>query len=113
MSQRTLVSSQTSSGPSPSRAKSDFAHYGFLVVDAWCAYGVHLDVLVQMRSDLVSDTGPFLDSVKEAERANNDEMMFMDTRKAGEKGIPRAGERVLNTWSMNSLWSECMIDMAI
>jgi hypothetical protein len=111
--ERTLVSSQTSSGPSPSKARAEFTHYGFLVVDAWCAYGVHLDVLVKMRSKLVADSGPFLDSIKEAEQASNSCITYQDTRKLGETGFPRAGQRVLNTWPVNSFWSEFMIDLHI
>jgi hypothetical protein len=112
-SQRTLLSSQTSATLSPNRAKVDFAHYGFLVVDAWCAYGVHVDVLVKMRTRLVSDSGPFLESIKEYNSKDKKHLTYEDTMTASEKGFPRAGQRVLTTWPPNSLWTEFLLALGI
>lgn len=112
--ERTLVmSSQTSSGPSPRREKVDFPHYGFLLVDSWCAYGVPAECLVSMRDSLATDSGPFLDSIKDVEKEQNPELTYEDSRKAGEKGFPRGGQRVLEKWPVNSLWSEFLVDMGI
>jgi hypothetical protein len=108
---RILVSSQTSVGTI--RPKADFAHYGFLVVDAWCAYGVQFGNLSKCRTDLVADSGPVLESFKELEQVDSPHITFEETRKPGEKGFPKAGQRVLKTWPVNSLWSEFLIAVGI
>jgi hypothetical protein len=111
---RVLVSSQTSVGSfGNGRPKAEFTHYGFLVVDAWCAYGVQLAILPTVRADLVNDSGPVLESFKELEQEGKPHITFADTRKAGEKGFPKAGQRVLNTWPLNPLWSEFLVALDI
>jgi hypothetical protein len=91
---RILVSSQTSVGTI--RPKAEFAHYGFLVVDAWCAYGVQFGNLSKCRTDLVADSGPVLESFKELEQVDSPQITFEETRKPGEKGFPKAGQRPEN-----------------
>jgi hypothetical protein len=108
---QTLQSSQTSGSPYKKRAA--FSHYGFLLVDSWCAYGVHLAVLPSLRQSLVQDSGTFIDSVIEAEQSSNAALTYDHKMKAGEKGFPRAGQRVLKTWPINSLWREFLFDLDI
>lgn len=108
-----LQSSQTSGSGGSFRQRASFTHYGFLVVDSWCAYGVHIDVLTSMRASLSVDAGPFIDSIVQSEQAENVALTYEHTKKAGETGFPRAGQRVLKTWPVNSLWSECLLDLGL
>jgi hypothetical protein len=108
-----LMSSQTSASAQEFKPKAVFSHYGFLLVDSWCAYGVHVDVLPSLRDSLSRDGAIFLDSIVQTEQASNASLTYEKNMKPGEKGLPRAGQRVLKTWPVNSLWTEFLIDLEI
>lgn len=113
-----MYSSQTSCAPdsgSPSRfEKTKYVHYGFLTVEAWCAYGVPFHGITSLRGDLTgSESVMFLDSVRESEMSSNGQLTGAIVE--GEKfiGFPKCHQRQLSTWPVNSLWSECLMDLGI
>jgi hypothetical protein len=108
-----LQSSQTSASPGKAYQKAEHRHYGFLPVEAWCAYGVPFTLLETFRDNLQDDGAAFLDSIVVQEQATIANLTNETTRKKGEKGYPRASERILRTWPLYSLWSGLLLALDI
>jgi hypothetical protein len=89
-------------------------HFGMLLVEAWCAYGVAFDVITSMHADLTgSDSVAFLESLLDAEKSANQKLTGKLKEGYVVKGYPPAKQRVLSTWPVNSMWTEFLIDMGI
>jgi hypothetical protein len=108
-----LQSSQTSESPGKAYKKAEHRHYGFLPVEAWCAYGVPFTLLETFRDNLQDDGTAFLDSIVVQEQSTNAKLTYESTRKKGERGYPKASERILRTWPLNSLWSGLLLALDI
>jgi hypothetical protein len=95
-------------------AKKQFIHFGFLVVEAWCAYGMQFDCVSSMRDRAAGDESmTFLESIMARERLVNPALVGDIVPGSDVTGFPRCRQRVLTTWPVNSLWTECFIELGI
>jgi hypothetical protein len=96
------------------KVKATHVHYAFLVVDAWCAYGVPLGAVQQLRDRLNGGgSTTFLDSVLAKQRQSQPELTGDVHPKVKVVVWPAAAARVLEKWPVNSLWSEFLIDLKV
>jgi hypothetical protein len=111
-----LSQKSTASG-SEMREKAQFTHYGFLTVEAWCAYGLPPSIVQANRPMLVGPGAlPYLESVLAEERKSNSKLTGATQLKNASDSIvvyPKPSQRVLRTWPLNCLWIEFFIALDV
>jgi hypothetical protein len=114
-----MFSSQTSrsgsqASPSKQYVKKLFVHFGFLVVEAWCAYGTQFSVVPTFRDRLAGDDSTaFLESILANERKKNSALTGGVVAGSDVKGFPSCRDRDLQTWPVNSMWTEFLLEIAV
>jgi hypothetical protein len=102
-----LSQKSTASG-SEMREKVQFTHYGFLAVEAWCAYGLPPSI-VQANRPMLLGALPYLECVLAEERKTSAKLTGATQLKNATDSIvvyPKPSQRVLRTWPLNCLWIE-------
>jgi hypothetical protein len=111
-SQTSVTASEKSE--SDQKAKTTHIHYAFLLVDAWCAYGVPFGCVQQLRGRLQGPgSSSFLDSVLAKQRESHQALTGDVHDKVKVVMWPPAVARVLEKWPVNSLWSEFLIELCV
>lgn len=108
-----LSQASNASGQSPQkRSKAEHAHYGFMVVEWWCASGLPYGAVVKMRPQLAGDGGAILleDLLKRKQTENPEKLKCLH---AGKGERPRMSERDLSTFPENSLVTEFAIELEV
>jgi hypothetical protein len=97
-------------------AEKLFVHFGFLLVEAWCAYGVPFNCVASKRDRLAGDDAvPFLESVMADIRKceQNPSLVGDVVPNSGVKGFPNCKQRILSSWPVNDMWCEFLKRMDI
>jgi hypothetical protein len=108
-----------SPGKSPGKVqftKKVFVHFGFLLVEAWCAFGIPFNCIADKRDQLAGDDAmPYLESVMAdvRKREQNPKLVGDVAADSNVKGFPNCRQRVLTTWPKNDMWGEFLFKMSI
>jgi hypothetical protein len=89
--------------PVNKKPKCSFTHYGFLLVEFWCAYGITFRFMQNYRESLFGpDSKAFLVSCLPERKDGSKWTTAVKEEHNG--GNPKPRERRLSTWPCNTMW---------